>query len=461
MKVTARGRAILVAAGGLAFCAFLYQDVLILTAFLVVVGITLGEVAWVWVVTRRPARWFSIYNEEAAGPEPLSISKTLYPGESSHDDLRFLKRVGGEATLVSKVPSLRMTPTTFNARGSASEVSADFKTPFAGRYSSDVIELAVTGPLRMISNSCTLPAQVTYSVRPRVIETAITSARLLGKGGAGESAVESPGAGTEFYGIGEYHAGESYRHINWNATAKRGKPMTNEMMREAGGAYYLVLEAVSPDYFDRDRLAATFLGIANALTMQGVRFGVVVHDGEKVKGVEKLDVAAASLAFASKVALEFAELDGATLEELAPASSHAFALIRSLLAKHGPTPLYQIEHLAVSQRLMSLQNRDPTRTILALVEGNPAALPSIIYVSGLFGQTEPIIELGLTAKRVYGADFVVANPTAPWVAASDEDKAYDAFLSYSRKMKALRNSAIDFRLGEPLKLVRSLFSTYL
>ena len=459
MKVTARGRAILAAGVGLAFCALLYQDVLILTALLVVVALVVGEAAWVWVVTRRPARWFSIYNEAAAGAEPLSISKALYPGESSHDDLRFLKKVGGEAALVSRLPSLKITPDAFKARGFAGKASADFKTPFAGRYSSDVIELAVTGPLRIISDSCTLPAKVTYSVRPRIVGAAITSAKLLGKGGAGESAVESPGAGTEFYGIGEYHAGESYRHINWNATARRGKLMTNELKREVGGAYYLVLEAVSPDYFDRDRLAATFLGMANALTMQGIRFGVVVHDGEKVKGVQRLDAPTVSLAFASKAALEFADLDRPTLEEeLAPASSHALGSIRNLLAESGPTPLYQIEHLAMSQRLMSLQNQDTTRTILALVGENPGAFSSIIYVSGLFGPTEPVIGLGSSAKRFYGTDFVVANPTAPWVAAPDEESAYDAYSRYSRKTKALRNAGVDYQLGEPTSLVQRVIS---
>jgi len=459
MKVTVRGRATLAAAVALAFSALLFQDILVLTVLLVLIAITAGDAVWVWLVTRRPSRWFSISKQDALESGPLLISKILYPGQNSHDDLRMLKRVGGEAALVSKIPSLKISPDRFKTSGAATKVDADFKTPFAGRYSTDALQLVVSGPLRLVSGTCALRAKLNYSVFPHVLGAATTSTKVLGKGGAGEATVESLGVGTEFYGIGEYQSGESYRHINWKATARRGKLMTNELMKETGGSYYLVLEAVSPDYFDRDRLASAFLGMANTLAMHGIRFGVVVHDGENVKQVGRIGAPAVSLAFALKAALEFAELERAILEEeLSPASSRALRPVRAVLAEFESSALYQIEDMAILQKRMSLQRQDVTRTILELVRENPADLPSVVYVSGLFGPTAPVIELGISVRRTYRADFLVVNPTAPWIPCSDEDEAYDAYLSRSKKLKALRSAGVDYRVGEPSILVQGLLS---
>ena len=458
MKVTTRGRAFLSAEVALLFGAILFQDLLMLTAFLVLAAVTVGEAIWVWVVTRRPARWFSISRDEA-GADSLSISRVLHPGESRHDDMYFLKKVGGGATLLSKIPFLKVAPNHFEGRGVASKVGADFRTPFAGRYTFDAFELEVTGPLKVVSSTCALPAKAVYSVFPQVLGVALLSAKLLGRGGTGESPVESPGVGTEFYGVRKYQPGDYYRQINWKATARRGEPMTNEHMREVGGAFYLVLEAVSPDYFDRDRLAATFLGLANALAMQGARFGVLIHDGERVKQVKKIDDPAASLAFSLKAAFEFADLDEMNFEdELFATSSYSLGPIREFLAANGSTMLSQIEDFAISEKRAVVQNQDVSQTIIELVREDTGDPPAILYVSGVFGSIASVIELGSRVRRIYAAKFVVANPTTPWVTAKDDESAYDVCLRWSRKMKTLRNSGVDYKVGEPLSLVRSVIS---
>ena len=458
MNVTTRGGATLAAAAALVSGALLFQDLLILTAFLVLVALAIADAVWVWAVVRRPVRWFSVSSEEAAA-KPFSVSKVLHPGESSHDDLYFVKKVGGEVALLSDLTFLKMAPNHLKGRGATSKIGADFRTPFAGRYSSNSFELRVTGPLRIASATCALPAEVTYSVFPHVLGVALTSSKLLGKGGIGESSVESPGVGTEFYGLRKYQPGDYYRQINWKATARRGELIANERMREAGGAFYLVLEAVSPDYFDRDRLAATFLGIANALTMRGARFGVLIHDGERVSQFRRMDAPAASLAFSLKVALEFADLDPATFEdELAAASSHALRSVRRFLVASGPTLLSQVEDFAISEKRAVAENQNLSQTVMGLLRESASDPPAILYVSGMFGSIETIIELGSGVKRIYGANFVVANPTAPWVAAPDEDDAYDVYSRYARKMKALRNAAIEYQMGEPSSLVQRVLS---
>ena len=341
--------------------------------------------------------------------------------------------------------------------GAGNEIES--RPPFGGEHGSETVRLDLAAPLGLFNSTCALPAKFEYSVYPRTFWVAITSAKLLSTGGVGDIPIERVGIGTEFYDIREYQPGDDFRQINWKATARRGGLMTSEHLREVGGACYLVLEAVSPDYFDRDRLAATFLGVANALTMQGTSFGVLVHDGERVRQVKKIDAPAASLAFCLRVAFEFAELNPTAFEdELAPTSSHALRPIRKLLLAGGSVLLSQLEDFAMTEKRALFENRDPSQTIIGLVREDTNNPPAVLYVSGMFGSIEPIIELGSGLKRVYGANFVVANPTAPWVSAPDEDVAYDAYSRYTRKVKALRNAAVDYQLGEPSSLVQRLLS---
>jgi len=58
----------------------------------------------------------------------------------------------------------------------------------------------------------------------------------------GETSVRRSGQGLEFYGIGEYHAGDPLRRVNWRASARAGHLMLNQFMNEAGGETVLVLD---------------------------------------------------------------------------------------------------------------------------------------------------------------------------------------------------------------------------
>ena len=58
----------------------------------------------------------------------------------------------------------------------------------------------------------------------------------------GETSVRRPGQGLEFYGIGEYRAGDPLRRVNWRASARAGHLMLNQFMNEAGGETVLVLD---------------------------------------------------------------------------------------------------------------------------------------------------------------------------------------------------------------------------
>jgi uncharacterized protein (DUF58 family) len=456
MNVSRRGDAVLATALGTGLFAALFQDVLIALVVLVLASLVVFETVWMTVVTRRPGRWYSI---SLVGESPTR-KNPLQPGDSARDSYLFTKRVGGNAVLRPALSFLTLSRKPLDGQSGPTEIVAEFKSPFAGEYKSDEVELCVTGPLGLLNSTCALPAKFEYSVYPRTLAMAITSAKLLGIGGVGDIPVQRVGIGTEFYDIREYQAGDDFRQINWKATARRGELMTSEHAREVGGACYLILEAVSPDYFDRDRLAAAFLGIANNLAMQGTAFGVVTHDGKSVKQVKKIDAPTASLAFALKVALKFADLDRKDFqEELAAKSSYSLRRLSKFLEDSGSLALSQITDLAISEKRTLVENQNLAQTILELTRENINDPPAILYVSGILGSVESVIELGTSVKRIYGASFVVVDPTAPWIMSRDEESAYDAYLEHSRKLKSLRNANLDYRLGEPSNLVQRLLST--
>lgn len=455
MNVSRRGSAVLAATLATGLFAALFQDALTAMVVLVLVALVVSETVWMTVVTRRPERWYSL----SAARDTSKGKSSLHPGDSARDSFLFTRRVGGKAVLRPALSFLTLSREQTDGRNRTTEVVAEFKSPFAGEYKSNEVELDVTGPLGLLSSICTLPARFEYSVYPRTLGVAVTSAKLLGMGGVGDIPINRVGVGTEFYDIREYQPGDDFRQINWKATAKRGELMTNEHMREVGGACYIVLEAVAPDYFDRDRLAAAFLGIANTLAMQGTMFGVVVHDRERVKEVKRIDAPAASLALALSVALEFADLSRPDFEdELAASSSYSLRRVRKFLTADGSATLSQIEDFAIWEKRALFENRNLPRAILELIRENAGDPPAILYVTGMFGSVESIIELGTSAKRVYGASFVVANPTSPWVPAPDEESACDAYSKSSSKIKALRNAGVDYELGEPSSLVQRVLS---
>jgi len=455
MNLSRRGGGVLAATLATGLSAGLFQDGFVYLVALVLAALIVFEAIWIATVTKNPRRWYSlsIVGESARGKRPL------HPGDSARDSYLFTKRVGGEARLRSQLPFLTLSQGAPDSGGRHFEILADFKSPYAGEFRSKTVELEATGPLGLFGSTFSLPAEFAYSVYPRTLEVAITSARLLSLGGIGDTPIERVGIGTEFYDIRGYQPGDDFRQINWKATARRGELMTSEHMREVGGACYLVLEAVAPDYFDRDRLAAAFLGIANNLTMQGTAFGVLVHDGQTIKEVKRIDAPTASLAFALTVALEFADVDLKGIQhELSVKSSHSLKQVDKILTESGSSALSRVLRFAVSEKTTVLENQDSAQSILELIRESANDPPAILYVSGIFGSVESIIELGTSAKRVYGANFVVANPAEPWVAAPGEQSAYDTYIGQSRTMKALRNAAIDYQFGEPTSVVQKVIS---
>ena len=457
LETTRRGSFVVAALIALAFSLVLFPDVVIATALLVFLALVVFEASWVTVVTRRPERWFSMHGESG---ESSSVARVLYPGDTTQDDIYLTKKVGGTAIIHPALTYQNLSPDVFTGQSKTTKVTVDFKTPFAGDYHSDRMGLNVIGPLKLFNRNCSLEAEFDYSVYPRTLAVAVESARILGRGGIGDFPIDQPGIGTEFYDIRGYQPGDDFKQINWKSTAKRGEFMVNERMREVGASYYLVLEAVSSSYFDRDRLATTFLGLANALADFRIRFGVVVHDGEKVKRVVKIDHPSVSLAVALKEALNFVEPNITSLgEELTSLARGTMATATKTLEGRGLVAVSELMEVGHSQRRMFYENQQVVQTITQLVRESAEEPPAVLYVSGLLTSADTLIEAAWEVHRIYGAEFMAVDPVAPWVAARDENQADELYVVHQKRLGALRSAGIEYHVGGPSAVVQRVFSS--
>ncbi|MDG6923701.1 MAG: DUF58 domain-containing protein [Nitrososphaerota archaeon] len=443
---------LLASALALAFSTILFRDVVILVAFLLAVAVVLSEFLWVCFVTRNPARWITFTRTDS------SEKKALYPGEVSSSTYALTRRTRDEIRLSSGLPYLKIEPHVMKSSETTRAIQVDFATPFSGEYVARGLDLSVLGPMKLFEGNCLLPLSIRYVVFPKVIQVAITTARILGKSGIGETPINTPGPGTEFYELREYQVGDDYRHINWKATARRNEFMVNDRMREVGGSCYLVLDSRVAEYSEKDRLASTFLHVANTLTILRTRFGVVIHDGEKITGLKRIDVPETALGFALTVALEFAGLEKKDLpEEIVPLASHFLRSNQNLLATNGFGLLSEIEHSGRLNLRNSLNASTPLREVISLGQENESEPPAVLYFSALHGSVNPVLEAASDVRRGYHGEFTLIAPTMPWVASLGEGEAYRAYTEFYEKIMAFESSGINCFAGEPTAIVRNLF----
>src|SRR5262249_49141865 len=100
--------------------------------------------------------------------------------------------------------------------------------PARGTFSLGTVSLRCGGPLGLAWADRTVPAGEAVQVYPNLLEVrryeALVRATLVRSGGYRTRRL--PGAGREFSHYREYTVDDDYRHINWKATARRGKPIT-------------------------------------------------------------------------------------------------------------------------------------------------------------------------------------------------------------------------------------------
>ncbi len=434
----------------------LFQDLVIAITLLLISTVLVGEYSWVLLVTRNPARWVSLSKNNP------SENKSLYPGEMRSSAYLLTKRARGEIKLSSKLPYLKIEPSLVKPNEVSKEIHLDFKTPFSGEYLARDFELSIQGPLKLFAGDCTMPLSTKYVVFPKIVQVAITSWRILGRhGGIGETPINALGLGTEFHELREYQLGDDYRQINWKASARRNELIVNERMREVGGSYYLVLDSRAADYSERDRLASAFLHVANTLTMLRTKFGVVIHDGEKITALKKIDAPEKSLGFSLSAALEFAKVEKADLpEELIPMTSYFLKANQKMLAAGGYELLSEIEESGRLNLKRALDMDAPLRELVAFTWENESETPVVLYFSAMHGSIDPLLEVASEIKTSYRGEFTLIAPTMPWVPTSSEDEAYKAYTEFYAKLRAFEVSRIYYVIGEPIAITRNLFERH-
>lgn len=459
MRATVLGSVLSVATLGIGFSALFFEDLVLLVVFIVLLTGLAVEVAWLKIVSSWPERWFSLHDTKTR-EGALSFSKSLYPGKVSRTELLFRKRTSGRIIVSSDLSFLRFVPVAIESRNRDVKVRAEFKTPFSGEYFSREIRIATAGPFGLFSSRFSIPISLNYKVYPKVIEVALSSSKLLGKAGIGETPAEMPGIGTEFYSLRTYREGDDFRRMNWKASARRGELIMNEYAKEVGSAYVVVLDGFAPDYFDRDRLASTFLQISNSLAMLQMPFGLVVHDGKDVLALQKIGNPVNSLQIALEASLGLAAIGEAELpRELATLSSFALKENQRALAQGGYSTLSSISDLGVHGLKSGIVRTDAFRAVLDLAREQDHGPPFVLYVSGMFGAIDQIVELGSEVKNIYRAQFTLVNPCTPWISSRDEEAGCAAYSGWAKNLRMLKGAGIEYVVGDPVGVVLRLLST--
>lgn len=438
--ITRRGLAFSFVAVALAFDAAIFHDALVEISLLCASVAVASDWAWVSVASRSVGARLRLESEGQGG------ERVLFPGDEAVEKVFLAKRIGGEVALEARMPFLKVEPRVVGRDSREVPLEFRFRSIYAGEYVADEVGVLVTGPLGLFSSAGAIRFPQRFVVHPRLVSAARAAARALGRADPGETSVEAPGAGGEFYELRRYQDGDDVRDINWKATARRNQLMVNERAREVGATVALVLDARARGFYDTDRLATTFLSIATGLASSGAGFGVLVHDGMSVTDVSPPQDARQSLEVALGAAVRAARLgDPVEVLELAPAGTSP--------EPHGGSPslLAEIREVRRAQLGVVVRDQDPwagaSRFVLE------SSVRRVVYVSGLSGDLEPLIELAWRARRQREVGFLVVNPTKPSATAVGDEEARRLQARDARLAAALRAAGIEYAQGEPPALV--------
>lgn len=149
-----------------------------------------------------------------------------------------------------------------------------------GRVEMGPVAVRVRGTLGLVDRLLRFPAAGAVTVAPSV--AGVRRYRLLAVQhrlrDAGVRQLRRRGEGTSFASLREYVRGDEPRHIDWKATARRGRPMVREFTVEQGQTVLVAIDA--------GRLMTQLAGdrsrFEHALQAALVLADVAVHSGDRV-----------------------------------------------------------------------------------------------------------------------------------------------------------------------------------
>ena len=438
MKLTRGGMTACAVTFALVVASLLFHDILVEASLLVILVVVLAEAAWVSVATRKPEARFMLEREGSNAASRL----VLQPGQESFETVHLKKKVGGTAVLESKVNFLDVRPKKVRGRGDF-EIELRFLTPYSGEYTAKGLGVRVTGPVGLFSSATVTPLSLNYVVYPRLLRVAAATVRLLALAEIGETPIDMPGVGIEYYEMRNYQPGDDVRSVNWKASAREGELIVVEHMREVGSHILLVLDTRAGGFDEADRLASTFLSVANSLWASAVDFSVLVHDGATVTEFSTEENQRRSLRSALRAAVRFTKLDSSPeFLELVP-----MRVSKESTSGLSPTGLFsEFAEIRNLESRQGLESADPWTTAAEHVRASQTG--SVVCITALAGNIQPIVELAWESRHFRNVEFAVANPSD-----NGPDRA-----RYLRPARALNAAGASYFRGEPIDIARMILS---
>ena len=126
--------------------------------------------------------------------------------------------------------------------------SAELKYTFTaarGNFSWEYIQTMVSDPLGLIETKMLLPANAMIQIRPQIKKfKAIPFRPYSTLHSPGSIPARLGGSGTDFFGVREYHSGDSLRWLDWRMTARHPRKFfTKEFEQEEIAEIGLILDA--------------------------------------------------------------------------------------------------------------------------------------------------------------------------------------------------------------------------
>lgn len=309
----------------------------------------------------------------------------------------------------------------------------------AGLYESEDLRVWVKGRFGLVEGVGSVPFNLRLKIYPRVLATAVAAARFLleaGGLGVGEQPTPLRGAGLEYADSREYVPGDTFRHMDWKATARLGRLVVKEFYVEGGMGVHLVYEAVAPDPVSLDELSAAFLSSVSAVAEQGLPLGLTVHDGETVLLQVSRVQPSLAVALALQYALQIVKVDA---EELYGVLEPKVAKeLRRILEGLEETPLREMFEARL--RMTKGMTAEPYQVLMQMLSETSGRI-QLVYVSSLSRDPLPVLELA-SAAQLRGYSVLVLQPTKPWVGAQSLEEAYRLYERYLRLNRILENHRI-------------------
>ncbi len=466
-SLSRRGRLFLGASVSLLAAGAVTSD-LALTSLSVALLLALGlDYMVIFAIVRNPASRLSL---EMAGGQSNSIAEVenLVAGDKRVHDFSLTKRVRIAGIIRGDIPELSVSPQEIGRDETQKNISVSFRAEHTGRFESRAVMLDLGSVLGFFWGGCSFEIAKRYAVRPRITDVAALTLSLLARRSvAGEAILDSRGSGGDYYEVREYSPGDETSRVNWKATAKRSKLMVNEYRAAAAPLYLLVLDAVSSLTPDRDRLATTFLGVANSLYLAELPFRVCSADERRVLYESDAGPLRRSLETALVASTDFADVRLEVPERLLDITS---SLRREFLDRRLKTQGAESKGLDKLRALCSTPGGSP-RAVEGLYEwiervattrGSPGSGAdfSLFYFTNLAGEEAQSRAIALAGylSSLFGSrtELRLVCTAKPWVTESTESGAVSSLYGLERKLAALRDAGISVLEGEPEECIRAL-----